>query len=162
MRDAVSQVDFENLNCCAAARRKPGKYRPAPCEVVGPPVLTWSEGQHRRCSGLCDCCKRSKRDARKVNRYRSGGEFPVVSVSAFLKLADWYRAYRSVTQGGEPCPTDERPFSGPSRTGTASADKPAAALGSNSSRGSSASVANAQPHRSSTGSVASTQRGGGA
>src|SRR5438128_12393848 len=109
----------------------------------------------------CTCCRRNKRNARKVNGYRPAADFPVVSVSAFLKLADWYRAYLIAMQGGDPCPTAKKePFSG--TTGCESADKPAAAVGSSSRAGSPASAADAQSHRGPADPAASQQRGGDA
>jgi hypothetical protein len=40
---------------------------------------------------------------RDDDRYRPGLEFPVVSVSAYLKLSAWYGVYGQPSHGGEPC-----------------------------------------------------------
>ena len=48
-------------------------------------------------------CNSGNCNATDLNRPRSLAAYPIVSVSALLSLADWYRTFRSTVQGGQPC-----------------------------------------------------------
>ena len=109
----------------------------------------------------CSCCRRGKCNAPEANRHRPISPFPLVSVSAFLKLADWYQAYTFAIQGGEPCAGAKKdPFCG--ETGSESAAGAEPTLGSSSRGGSPAKPAGAQSIGCSAASPTSKQRGGGA
>src|SRR5207244_12265436 len=97
-------------------------------------------------SALWPNYRKNKRDANKVDRDGPVQLFPIVSVFAFLKLSDWYRVYRSDSQGGEPCINAKKePFStGVCSQSTASAETP---LGSTTGGGSPEDTASPQPHR---------------
>ena len=104
--------------------------------------------------------RRNRHNARQINRHRPSANFPVVSVFAFLKLADWHEAYRNGTQGGKSCDKARKePFSG--ERISESTGKLAAALASPSRRDSSASLAGAQPDHHPAASAASKRQGGG-
>src|SRR5262245_6824069 len=56
-------------------------------------------------------CTRNNRDTHDRARCRHSIEYPIVSVSALLQLAEWVRRFRVPTTGGDPCDTmtTERP-----------------------------------------------------
>jgi hypothetical protein len=111
-------------------------------------------------SGLCDCCRRNKRNAHKADRYRPSLRCPVVCPFALLRLANWYQGYRNTAPGGESCPRpNQQLFSGGS--GSESAAKAVSALGSAASGGSPASTARTQSHRRTAAPITSQRKGGG-
>ena len=139
--NAVWMIHVEHIERRPPRRGFSDDERPVPLEMHTPFLTAWIE-QARKFSrpGVVPSDVRSlvliaegTIVTHEVNRYRPITGFPVVSVSAFLKLADWYRAYRSTTHGGQPCPAKKpEPFSG--EADPTAADKPDQALGS-SSRG---------------------------
>lgn len=106
-----------------------------------------------------DGCRRNKRNTSKSNRYRPTDGFPLLSVSALLKLADWLQVYRISPHGGKPCdPTKTESFC-PAASG-AEVGRADATLGSNPGSESRAGVADARPARRSTASRTSKRKGG--
>src|SRR5437868_1166572 len=104
-------------------------------------------------------CRRGNRSATERNRSRPSVAYPIVSVSAFLKLADWYRAFVSSGQGEQSCKDRKRGAAvGPIESSSSIVSEPA--LEGSPGRGSSANADDAEPDRGQAASTTSGREGG--
>ena len=53
-------------------------------------------------------CKTYKHNTKKVKRDRPSEALPLISVSALLKLAEWYETYFTIQKGAERCENLEK------------------------------------------------------
>ena len=105
----------------------------------------------------CTHCRKSNRPATQRNRPRPNSDCPVVSVAAFLKLADWYRSFVGATQG-EPSCKDRNKGADKGVDFLGIVSEPA--LAGSAGRGSSASTSDVEPDHSQAASAASQRKGG--
>jgi len=105
------------------------------------------------------CPRSSKHKTRQVNCTGPLPKLPLLSVSTFFKLANWYEAHRHTSQGGESCEIG-RKESFSAGTEVQPADSIASPLGDTVPRGSSANAAGARSHRGTAASASSKRQGG--
>ena len=143
--------------------RRSGRTSESWNRIRGSVAISWAR-RHTGTGGAWKirhhgCVRRNKHKTPEDERYRPSPGPPVVSLFAFLKLADWHRTYRNSVQGGEPCPAAKKsPF--PAGTAADSTAEPAAPVGGSFGRTSPAHSAGAQSNRRTATSGASKRQGG--
>jgi hypothetical protein len=107
-------------------------------------------------------CKNSKCSATQDNQHRPSGTYPVVSVTAFLELAEWYGSFVERIQGGSAC-TDRKRESGERIADLADAARGIVServVDGSEGRGSSASLDGPQSDHREAASITSQHTGG--
>ena len=118
-------------------------------------------GQTTRWKGCGLPAGTNKHNAGKLRCTRPSSEYPLVSVSALLRLAEWQLAQQALAQGGEPCQHSKRGGRGSSEPAGAHQDWPDATVG-NAARGIAAADSNhAQSHRDAASATTFQAREGG-
>ena len=108
---------------------------------------------------LCVYCRRRKYSTPKVKQHGPSGAYPIVSLAALVKLADWYQAHQRPPQGVQPCANPSHGLI-PPRAGNAPAtDNAAPALGHAARRAPAAGPSGAQSGRHAAASAARRQGG---
>ena len=128
-------------------------------DLVGPKVAAVGQTTRRKGCGLPDGT--NKHNAGKLRCTRPSSEYPLVSVSALLRLAEWQLAQQALAQGGEPCQHRKRGGRGSFEPAGAHQDWPETTVG-NAARGIAAADSNhAQSHRDAASATTFQAREGG-
>jgi hypothetical protein len=154
----------------------PGPGRPTPprgapaSRILGGSVpshgeLSFCRSPKRSCASffsLPATCQGGKQTATEGNRARPSADYPVVSLAALLKLAEWYRAFRSPGQGeGYSC-TDRKKGAADDAAPDAPGTPPEPTLGGAGGRGSPADADDPQSDRGPATATSSGRQGGDA
>src|SRR4029079_15824693 len=96
---------------------------------------------------LCFCCRKTTQTTPEVISDGPSETYPLVSLVALRKLADWYHVYHSTRQGGQPCAAVAPDQPPPAPSSSQPSANPAADLGDAPRRAPSQDPPDAQSYR---------------